>query len=118
VKAVVERILQDSPAPPIILLQSDHGHGRMIAQIPDMAKVTPDRIAERADIFAAYYLPGVDPRVVYDSISPVNVFRIVFRAYFGAPLERLPDETYWSSVALPFKFTHVERGHGARTPPS
>jgi hypothetical protein len=114
VKAVVERILKDSPTPPIILLQSDHGHGRMVAQIPDMAKVTPDRIAERADIFAAYYLPGVDPRVVYDSISPVNVFRTVFRAYFGAPLERLPDETYWSSVALPFKFTHVERGIAPR----
>jgi hypothetical protein len=120
VEAVVERILKDSPKPPVILLQSDHGHGRMVPHIPDITKVTPDRIAERTDIFAAYYLPRVDAGIIYDSITPVNVFRRIFRAYFGVPLDPLPDETYWSSVARPFKFARVQRqdSAGLATAPS
>jgi hypothetical protein len=79
----------------------------MTRNIADLKDVTPDRLAERADVFAAYYLPGVDHREVYDSITPVNLFRLVFRNYFQAHLERLPDETYWSTDARPFKFTRV-----------
>lgn len=106
-QSIVDHILRDSPAPPVILLQSDHGNGRMIYPIPDIRAVTSDRLAERADIFAAYYLPGADPAIVYDSITPVNVFRTVFRQYFKAALEPLPDKTYWSSGAHPFAFTRV-----------
>ena len=106
-QTIVDHILRDSPVPPVILLQSDHGNGRMIFPIPDIRGVTSDRLAERADIFAAYYLPGADPTIVYDSITPVNVFRTVFRQYFKAALEPLSDETYWSSGARPFKFTRV-----------
>jgi hypothetical protein len=110
-KGIVERILQDSPIPPIILLQGDHGHGRMPLHIPDLDNVTPDRIAERAHIFAAYYLPGAGKGLVYDSISPVNVFRTVFRQYFQADLPPLPDKTYWSPGTNLFKFTRVNHGH-------
>jgi hypothetical protein len=118
VRAVVEHILKDSAKPPIILLQSDHGHGRMNATIPDLAEVTPDRVAERADIFAAYYLPGADPGIIYDSITPVNVFRTVFRAYFAAPLDLLPDETYWSPARQPYKFTRVRLRRARKGPSS
>jgi hypothetical protein len=111
-KTIVEHLLRDSPAPPVILLQSDHGHGRMPPlHIPDVDAVTPDRIAERTDVFAAYYLPGADAGIVYDSITPVNVFRSVFRQYFKADLAPLPDKTYWSPETKPFKFTRVNRGH-------
>jgi hypothetical protein len=113
-KSLVERLLGDSPTPPIIILQSDHGHGRMPLHIPDLDDVTPDRVAERADIFAAYYLPGTTAKIVYDSISPVNVFRSVFRQYFQAELSPLPDKTYWSPGSDPFRFTRVS--HGRRWP--
>ena len=106
-EAVVERILRDSQSPPVILLQGDHGHGRMTLEIPDVKQVTPDRLAERADVLAAYYLPGADPHIIYDSITPVNVFRAVLRQYFHAGLEPLPDETFWSSSAHPFTLTRV-----------
>jgi hypothetical protein len=109
-KSIVEHLIKDSPSPPIILLQSDHGHGRMPLHIPDVRAVTPDRIAERADIFAAYYLPGADARIVSDSISPVNVFRMVFREYFKADLPPLPDRTYWSPGTELFQFTRVQAG--------
>lgn len=108
VEEAVEQILKGSPRPPIILLQADHGHGRILGRtIPELAEVTPDRVAERVDVFAAYYLPGTDASIVYDSITPVNVFRTVFRAYFEAPLDILPDRTYWSSATRPFEFTEV-----------
>jgi hypothetical protein len=110
-KSVVKRILRDSPTPPVILLQSDHGHGRMLTPYPDVDHVSPDRVTERADVFAAYYLPGADGGIIYDSITPVNVFRAVFREYFQADLPPLPDKTYWSSGAQLFKFTRVNRGH-------
>jgi hypothetical protein len=114
VEQAVEQILRTSQQPPIILLQADHGHGRILGRtIPDLGDVTPDRVAERTDVFAAYYLPGTDPNIVYDSITPVNVFRMVFRAYFGAPLDPLPDRTYWSSAARPYQFTQV-RGPPAK----
>lgn len=110
-KSIVEHLIRDSPAPPVILLQSDHGHGRMPLHIPDLDAVTPDRVAERADVFAAYYLPGADGAIVYDSITPVNVFRTVFRQYFRADLAPLPDKTYWSPGTHLFEFTRVNRGY-------
>jgi hypothetical protein len=109
-KSIVQQLLNDSPSPPVILLQSDHGHGRMPLHIPDVHSVTPDRIAERADIFAAYYLPGAHARIVSDSISPVNVFRMVFRQYFQADLPPLPNRTYWSPGTQLFQFTRVPDG--------
>jgi hypothetical protein len=108
---VVGHLLDDSPKPPVILLQGDHGHGQMPLHIPDVDSLTPTQIAERANVFAAYYLPGADTGVVYDSITPVNVFRTVFRHYFHANLAPLPDKTYWSPWTAPFKFTRVNRGY-------
>jgi hypothetical protein len=109
-QSIVGHLLTDSPSQPIILLQSDHGHGRMPLHIPAIDAVTPDRAAERADVFAAYYLPGADASIVGDSISPVNVFRMIFREYFQADLPPLPDMTYWSPGTEVFRFTRVQNG--------
>jgi hypothetical protein len=109
-ETIVQAILEDSPTPPVIILQSDHGHGRMPLEIPDLQAVTPDRVMERAEVFAAYYLPGASRDVIYDSITPVNVFRTLFRQYFQADLSPLPDKTYWSPGRALFRFTRVNRG--------
>jgi len=110
-ETIVVSLLRDSPTPPIILLQSDHGHGRMPLYIPEVDALSPDQIAERSDIFAAYHLPGVKAKIVTDSISPVNVFRTVFRYYFQADLPPLPDKTFWSTGDNEFRFTRVSGGH-------
>jgi len=110
-RSVVDHLLKDSPRSPIILLQSDHGHGRMPLHIPDLELVTPDRIAERMDIFAAYYLPGASKEIIYDSITPVNVFRTVFRQYFQSDLAPLPDVSYWSPWSNIFQLTKVSHAH-------
>ena len=90
-ESIVEHLLHDSPTPRIILLQGDHGHGRIPLHVPDVDAVTPDRIAERAYVFAAYYLPGTDHGIVNDH-CPVDLFPTVFRHYFRAALPQLADK--------------------------
>jgi hypothetical protein len=103
---LVLRLLKNSRRPPVILLQADHGHGRM-GKILDLAHTSPDRVAERARLFAAYYLPGAPQSAVSDSITPVNVFRVVFNQYFSARLPLLPNRTYWSSADRPYRFVQL-----------
>ena len=76
VEALVDEILMKSDIPPIIIIQADHG-----------------RDAPRHNILNAYYLPGKDNRLLYETISPVNSFRIVFNLYFDTDYELLKDES-------------------------
>jgi hypothetical protein len=59
------------------------------------------------EILNAYYLPGVDPNLLYNTISPVNTFRIIFNQYFGAHYDLLPDTSYYSEFPDRFKITEV-----------
>lgn len=81
---VVDALLKKSEIPPIIILQSDHGT-RTFYNYPvgdyDWQK-----------ILDAMYLPGMDYDELWDSISPVNTFRLVFNHYFGADYPLLEDD--------------------------
>jgi hypothetical protein len=47
---------------------------------------------------------------VHDRLSPVNAFRIVFNAYFGAELPLLPDRVFLSpDYDHMYDFTAYER---------
>lgn len=106
--ALIDSIQSRSATPPIILIQADHGHGRFGRRGPGpMIRATPTQIAERTAVFAAYALPGTPRSELWDSISPVNVTRLVLRHYFAADLPPLHDETYWSSWAFPYRFSRV-----------
>ncbi|HEU4680513.1 MAG TPA: hypothetical protein VFS51_02125 [Gemmatimonadales bacterium] len=105
---LVDRLIAESRQPPIIILQADHGHGRNGRNQPHLAEVPPDRAAERADIFAAYYVPPVVEAALHDSISPVNVSRALFSRLFDLPLPPLEDATYWSAHDRPYDFTRME----------
>lgn len=100
-------VLAKSKTPPIIILQADHGHGRLGQAFSTLPADAPDRVNERADIFAAYYLPGHPSGVIYDSITPVNVLPRIFNYYFDAGIPLQPDATYWSTWEEPFKFIRV-----------
>jgi hypothetical protein len=105
---LVDALRKRSGTPPVILLQSDHGHGRLGRLAPGLEAAAPWQVAERRAIFAAYSLPGVSPEEVSDSISPVNVTRLVLRHYFNADLPKRPDVTYWSAWTRPYRFTRLE----------
>lgn len=80
----VDEILASYPAgqEPIIVLQADHG--------PDISQ------EGRMRIFNAYYLPAEGSNNLYESISPVNTFRVIFNTHFGADYELLPDVSCYS----------------------
>ena len=44
--------------------------------------------------FFAVYLPDGGGQALYPSITPVNIFRIIFDKYYGTSYGLLPDVTY------------------------
>lgn len=99
-------ILRKSSAPPIIILQGDHGPGAFLDW--DTPKNTC--LWERSSIFNAYYLPGVNETLLTPAITPVNSFRVVLNEYFDANLVLLPDKTYFTSHRLIRQIIEVTEG--------
>lgn len=105
VLAVIDRLLSD-PMDPVIVLQSDEGprperyseEGKTF----DWLSATDEEISQKFGILNAIHLPGgIDPGDYgfTDRTSPVNNFRIVFNAVFGANLPLREDMTYLSPDA-------------------
>ena len=91
---IIENILSSSSIPPIIIVQGDHG-----AVLDD-----PQR---RMSILNAYFLPGDGAKGVYENISPVNTFRLVFRHYFSLDVPQLEDVSYYSTYEQPYNYEVV-----------
>jgi hypothetical protein len=102
VLGVIDRLLND-PNDPVIVLQADEGPWPARFSHDEVhfnwLKATDAEIAQKFGILNAVHLPkGIDPREFgfTDHTSPVNEFRVVFNAVFGANLPMLPDMTYLS----------------------
>ncbi len=82
--------LLDRPGPPpVIIVQSDHG--------PLFSSVDlKSHVNERMRILNAVYFPGMNNKGLYDSMSPVNTFRVFLNDYFDAKLPTLPDRAFHS----------------------
>lgn len=80
----IDSILENSETEPVIILQGDHSDGWE-------GKVEWSGV-DRMKILSAYYLPDGGDALLYDEISPVNNFRLIFSHYFGEPLDLLPDQ--------------------------
>lgn len=93
---VIDAILTKSSTPPVIIIQGDHGPGSRL----NWSSPAQSCLWERTSILNAYYLPGGEESRLYPSISPVNSFRVVLDAYFGANLQLLPDSSYFTSQRL------------------
>jgi hypothetical protein len=103
-REMVDRILSNSPTPPVIIIQGDHGPGgRTHWNDPRNSD-----LRERLSILNAYYLPGGAEKLLGEETSPVNSFRIVFDYYFGAKLDILPDVSYFSCWDTPYDFIRYE----------
>ncbi len=86
----IQKLLDESPIPPIIILQGDHGPWKQQGE-------------NRISILNAYYLPGHND-AVYASISPVNSFRVIFNEYFNAEYPLHDDISYRSPYANVYNF--------------
>jgi hypothetical protein len=99
VQSAVGVIIEKSSRPPIIVLQGDHGtfKTRGPSILGQTEQPLKDQVRERLSILLAIYGPEKFLAKLYDSMSPVNVFRILFNFQFDAELEILPDLSFWSS---------------------
>ena len=109
VMALIDEILSNSEVPPIIILQADEGPFPEGTDVRSFSwrSATEAQLRQKTGILNAYYMPGVDKRALYPSITPVNSFRVVFNLYFDANLELLPDRIYASSGNHPYDFFDV-----------
>jgi hypothetical protein len=73
---IVKVILEKSQVEPVIVIQGDHSYS-----------YGPDRVK----ILNAYYFPDNGAKNLYDTITPVNTFRVLFNTYFDGSYELLPD---------------------------
>lgn len=99
----IDRILAASPRPPVIVLQADHGRSLVLHQ----AAVGPEQVYERMAILNACLFPG-DTTFFYDSITPVNTFRLILNRLFATDYPLLPDKSYFSTMAQPYVFYDVD----------
>ena len=95
VTEIVPQIIANSTTPPIIIIQGDHG--------PTVASSSRARMSN----LSAFFLPGVESPV-YSTITPVNIFRVIFNTYFGQSLELLDDVSLYSDYTDPFNFKVIQ----------
>jgi len=83
IKKLVSAIQERSGGSTAIILMGDHGfryHGNQYYH-------------ENFENLNAVYLPGRDYRLLYDSITCVNEFRVVFNSLFNQSIPLLKDST-------------------------
>jgi hypothetical protein len=111
--ATVTEIIARSPAhrPPVIVIQSDHGRGRVTNDVLHSAAAGGSdtltaQLAERFTLFAAYRFPGADT-LMHDGITPVNVIPTLRHVLWGAPLVRHPDRSFSSPYTRELDLTEL-----------
>jgi len=100
----ISNILTKSEVPPVIIMMSDHGPGAHL----DWDDVDNTDLTERLANFIALYMPGVESHQYYETMTPVNVSRLLLNSYFGTALPPLPDRSYFSAWLTPYDFVELK----------
>ena len=101
-QTMIEKLLEDKDKEPLIIIQSDHGTGFI-----DWKNPTDDMLRQRFSNFNAYYFPDDAKNQLYERITPVNSFRVIFDAYFNGNYPLLEDKAYWSNGYAPYDIRDV-----------
>jgi hypothetical protein len=90
---ILPQILRTSTTPPIIIIAADHGSPR-------------GGVENSVRILTAIYAPVAESHF-YTTITPVNLFRILFNTYFNGDFDLLPDKSYFSAQGQYFNFQEI-----------
>ena len=118
---VIASLLDRPGQKPIIILQADEGPfpERFRTSLTSWREASKAELQMKTGILNAYYFPDGDYRALYDDITPVNSFRIVFNKFFGTEFEQLPDRIYASPDVFHiyefFDVTSLVRDQGGPT---
>ena len=99
----LDTIVAGSARRPVIILQADHGPGSML----DWESAERSNLTERLAIFSAFLVPDDQRGLFYDSMTPVNTFRVLLNAYFGTDFQLLDDRSYYAAWQYPYAFVQV-----------
>jgi len=108
IKQIITAILDKSDQPPIIILQSDTGPGFYKTIATPFKNLTSEQIQERFPVLNAYYLPDGGQARLYDTISPVNSFRLILSDYFDQNYPLLQDQSYFATYQFPYRFYPIK----------
>lgn len=101
-KKVIKKILSEAGDESVIIIQGDHG------PFITLGKEINDRIIKaRMRILNAFYFPEDVKNIFYNSITPVNTFRLIFNNYLNTSYELVEDRNYFTNYTIPYKFLDV-----------
>jgi hypothetical protein len=103
VLTAVQSLLEKARRPMIVIVHGDHGPAMDL----DLYNLEHADVRQRFRIFLSVRWPNSSeptPTIV----SPVNVYRYVFRHYFGVDLALLPDKAFRSNWPTPYVFSQVQ----------
>lgn len=108
---MINNILSRNGTKPVIILQADEGTFPMNSPLPprqSWGTATDTALEEKFPILNSYYFPDKSTSALYDTITPVNSFRVLLNTYFGENLPLLPDKNYvFQDEENYYKFTDV-----------
>lgn len=110
-KKVIEllnKMFENNTKNSVIIIQSDHGPACMTHPLRKCMEnkeinFNDDFIRDQMRNFCAIYFPKKS-KYIYNSITPVNTFRLILKEYFDDNIKLLDDKNYFSTFTLPFKF--------------
>lgn len=103
VEALVDSLIAGSRVPPVIILRGDHGPGTFSHH----SRLDLTYLADRLSILYAIHLPGGRTNTLYDSMTPVNTFPIVFNELFGGRFGLEDDRNFYTTREYPYRFIEV-----------
>ena len=107
---MLNRLINNSKKPPIIILQSDHGPGSIFGTRKDWkSNYNQLAVEERSNILYAVFMPDKKYDQFSNTMTPINTYRILFNKYFKDTYQLLPDRTYYTNYDEIYGFYDVTK---------